>query len=300
MNKELLNSLESLPSLKQIPRNELQWLVLHGNIEIFQPGLIASKGSRIENLWIILKGHISVHIDRGAGPKVVNKELNTGSVTGMLPFSRLLDSPGDVYADERTEIFAISVKHFPEMINICPLFTAHTVHTMIDRARIHNTSAMQDEKMISIGRLSAGLAHELNNPASVAIRDAKLLRENQANAEYALRILSKAGLNDMQFKEIENLRSRCIEIPQKAPLLPIQKYDLQDKITGWLEQNQIDTRHAGQLAELAVTTEDLDKLQTALPGGVFEPALKWIVASCSIDSLTVEIEQSTNKIYKLV
>jgi signal transduction histidine kinase len=300
MNKDLINRLESLSSLNQIPQHELDWLIQQGSLEIHQPGLIAPKGARVEDLWIILRGHISVHIDRGAGPKVVNKELNKGSVTGRLPYSRLLESPGDVYADERTEFLSISSKHLPEMIKVCPIFTEYCVHTMIDRIRIHNTSAMQDEKMISIGRLAAGLAHELNNPASVAIRDAKLVRESQTNADSALRLLSKAGLNDKQFTVLENTRSKCIEMSQRASLLPLQKSDLQDKITDWLEQNQIDARHAGQLADLAVTIEDLDKLLITLPRTVFETALEWIIASFSLHELNFEIEQTTNKIYKLV
>jgi signal transduction histidine kinase len=300
MNKDLINRLESLPGLNHIPRQELDWLVHHGNLDIHQSGLIALKGTRIENLWIILEGHISVHIDRGAGPKVVNTELYKGSVTGMLPYSRLLAAPGDTYADERTEIFSISIRHFPEMINKCPLFTAHTVHTMIDRTRIHNTSAMQDEKMISIGRLAAGLAHELNNPASVAIRDAKLLRECQTDADNASHILNNAGLSDKHFMEIKNMCSACIDMSDKVALLPLQKSDLHDKITDWLEQHDIDTIDAGQLVDLAVTTEDLDKLQIILPENVFETALKWIVARCNIHNLTVEIEQSTIQIHKLV
>ena len=74
------------------------------------------------------------------------------------------------------------------MITKCPLFMAHTVHMMIDRTRIYNTSAMQDEKMISLGKMAAGLAHELNNPASVVLRDIKLLRESQTEADKATHI----------------------------------------------------------------------------------------------------------------
>jgi len=300
MDKDIVFRLESLPSLTQIPRPELEWLVEHGNFETYQPGLILSKGKKIEYLWIILEGKLAVYIDRGAGPKVANTELNSGTVSGMLPYSRLVKLPGDLYAEKRTEILSISIKHFPEMINKCPLFTAHTVHSMIDRTRIHTTSDLQDEKMISMGKLAAGLAHELNNPASVNIRDAKLLRESQTDAESSSRMLSKAGLDEKQLDEIENLRSSSIEKCHNISLTPIQKFDLQDKVMEWLEQNQIDTIHAGPLADLAVTVKDLNNLRNSLPGNVLETALQWIVASCRIHILSVEIEHASNQIYKLV
>lgn len=300
MNNELISRLESLPSLTHIPRIELDWLIQHGNFESYESGLLLTKGTKIEFLWIILIGRISVHIDRGAGPKVANPEIKTGAVTGMLPYSRLQGNPGDLYIDERTEILSISTAYFPEMINKCPKFTAHTVHTMIDRARIHNTSAMQDEKMLSLGRMSAGLAHELNNPASVLLRDAKVLREYQTEAFNAIYILQKAGLEERQFKEIEDFRLRSIEKYSSASLTPIQKSDLEDRITYWLSQNQLNTNQAVQLADLAVDISDLDKLLITLPFEIFETAIQWIVASCNIYQLTMDIEQSTTQISKLV
>lgn len=300
MNKDQIYRLKSLSTLAHIPRDEIDWLVQHGNFEIYQGGLIALKGTKIQNLWIIMNGRISVLIDRGAGPKVVNSELRSGSITAMLPFSRLHELPGDVYADENTEILSISTDHFQEMIIKCPLFTAHTVHTMIDRARIHNTSAMQDEKMISMGRMAAGIAHELNNPASVAIRDAKLLTEYQTEADKCSRILRKDGLNEDQFLEIENLRSKCIERAPKIPISPIQKSDIQDNLADWLVRNQMDARHADQLCDLPVTTMDLDKLLQILPVKAFEPAIQWIIASCNLQKIAFEIEQSINQICKLV
>ena len=185
MTADLISRLGSLESLKKLPRSELEWLIRHGNPEIYQPGLIIQKGAKAEYLFIILSGQLSLHVDSGAGPKVANTELKRGSVTGMLPYSRLKTIPGDFYADERTEVLSISFVHIPEMIIHCPVFTTHTVHMMIDRTRIYNTSAMQDEKLVSLGRISAGLAHELNNPASVVMRNINLLRESREEADHA-------------------------------------------------------------------------------------------------------------------
>ncbi len=299
-NDNLISRLESLPSLSHIPRTEFDWLIQHGNFESYEPGLLLPKGTKIDYLWIILLGRISVHIDRGAGPKVANPELKTGAVTGMLPYSRLQGNPGDLYVDEKTETLSISTAYFPEMINKCPKFTAHTVHTMIDRARIHNTSAMQDEKMLSLGRMSAGLAHELNNPASVLLRDAKLLRESQTEAYSAISILQKAGLKEKQFKEIEDFRLRCNKKSQNTALTPIQKSDLEDRIFHWLSQNHMNTIYSVQLADLAVNINNLDKLLVTVTSEFFEPAIQWIIASCNLHNISLDIEQSTNQIHKLV
>ncbi|MCB0281255.1 MAG: hypothetical protein KDF60_01640, partial [Calditrichaeota bacterium] len=282
------------------PKEELEWLVRHGELKSFAPGLIMKKGEKADKLWIIIDGRISVHIDRGTGPKVVNTEIGKGTLTGFLPYSRLKVLPGDVYADEKTDMFYISVDHFTEMINKCPVFTGCTVHSMIDRARIHNTSAMQDEKLISMGKLAAGLAHELNNPASVAIRDAKLLRQYQVQADESTQKLRQCGLDEKQFEIIEDTRSECIKLSLNISLTPLQKSDLQDEITDWLEKNHINTIDTGQLANLGISTEILNNLSIFVPGNAFVLALEWILASCSIHGITTEIEQSTTQIYNLV
>lgn len=300
MKNDIVNILKSFPTLEHLPDHELQWLVNNGEIKHFKPGIIAEKGTRIDQLWIILKGHMVVRIDSGAGAKVANSEIYAGSVTAMLPYSRLQALPGNAYAEEETELLSISTSLFTKMINKCPLFTAHTVHTMIDRTRIYNTSALQDEKMISIGKLAAGLAHELNNPAAATIRNVKLLRENQTNADTASRMLNKAGLDEKQFAKIESMSSMGFEISTKTTLSPLQKSDLLDKIADWLQHNNVDTIYAGPLIDLAISTEDLDGLLNTLSGDIIETALKWIVANCSIHILSNEIEQATNQIFNLV
>ena len=300
MDTNIVKRLSSLSSLGKIPRRELVWLMEHSHLQIYEVGtVIGKKGTVIENLWIMLTGRIITRVDRGAGPKIVN-ELIQGDVTGLLPYSRLTVLPGEVRVEEKAEALSIHKKHFPGMINKCPKFTALTVHSMIDRTRVHNASDLQDEKMMSMGRLAAGLAHELNNPAAAAKRNAKLLGDIQISAESALQSLTTSGITSKQLSDIREMRNNCLKNCEAISLSPLQKSDLQDAIYNWLIKNKVEPVLSGQLADTAVTCNDLDKLSDIVPDNTLEIALKWIVASCSAYTLAVEIEHAAEQIFKIV
>jgi len=297
---DLVDRILSLPGFSAMPREEVAWLVQHGRIEVHQTGaVIAPKGKRIENLWILLSGQMSVRVDRGAGPRQVI-EWGAGGVSGMLPYSRMKGPPGDNRIDETTELLAIHERCFPEMIHRCPTFTARTVHLMLDRAREFNTSDLQDEKMISLGKLAAGLAHELNNPASATLRSAKLLREGLPGTEVAARALGAAGLSDEQLEAIERLCSACLSGSGDALLSPLQRADREDEIANWLIAHRCDPDHASALAETSVTLAALDSLAALLTGKALDVAIAALAARCATDSLAVDIERAAARIYELV
>ncbi len=297
---DLVNRLAALPHIGEIPRNELEWLVEHGKLEHLEAGtVLAHKGKRLETLWIILSGRIVVQVDRGTGPRRVT-EWHAGDVSGMLPYSRMISPPGNNFLETDSELFAIHESLFPEMIHHCPTFTAQTVHSMLDRARSFSASDLQDEKMMSLGKLAAGLAHELNNPASAAARGAKLLLAELEKDEEASRALGAAHLSDAGMAAIERVRSICIATPGGQVLSAIEQADREDEIADWLERRDLDPAQAQALSATVVTLDELDNLAGAASGDTLEAALRWIAAGCATHSLAADIERAASRISELV
>jgi signal transduction histidine kinase len=299
-NNDLINRLAQLPNMEKIPSQELEWLVAHGKLEVHDAGkVIAPKGKRIDHLYIMLSGRMAVKVDRGVGPRLVIEWL-PGDVSGMLPYSRMTGSPGNNYLEEKSEFLSIEVKHFPEMIHLCPVFTTYTVHLMLDRARSFNASDLQDEKMVSLGKLAAGLAHEINNPAAAIVRGAGLLLKNLADVDTASRKIGSAALTNEMLASIEQLRSTCLIASSNTALSPIQQADREDEIADWLKHSNLDQTNAGPLADTPVTIDMLEKLKSKLSGDTLNITLNWIAAYCTANSIAADIEHAASRISDLV
>src|SRR4029453_4817611 len=108
------------------------------------------------------------------------------------------------------------------------------VHKMIDRAKIFTSSDLHDEKMVSLGKLSAGLAHELNNPVSAIERTAALLQDRLEEAEQAARSLGALRLTAEELAAIDAVRTSCLSVTAPGVLSPIQQAEREDAIADWL------------------------------------------------------------------
>ncbi len=297
---DLVDRLAAHRTVGPAPREELVWLAARGTIRELKEGeVLSAKGKPVSALFLVLSGHLAIFADRGAGRHKL-MEWRAGDVTGMLPYSRLVSPPADSIALEPSEVFAVPNEELAGMIRECHQITSILVHAMLDRSRHFTSSGLQDEKMISLGKLSAGLAHELNNPASAIERGAKLLDDRLGDAEQATRALGAAKLTEEQLSAIEGLRGSCIAAPMRGVLSPLQQAEREDEIADWLKDHGTDEDIAGALAETAVTIDALDGLAKAIPEPPLGAVLRSIAAECTVREITSEIQEAAMRISGLV
>ena len=298
--RDLIERLAEHKTLCGAPRSELEWLVAHGQIRTLNTGEVLSvKGAPVDGLYIVLSGRLALFVDRGAGlDKVI--EWREGDVSGLLPYSRLTTPPGNASALEPLEILAIPRAHLRAMTQECFEVTSILVHTMIDRARLFTSNDLLNEKMISLGKLSAGLAHELNNPASAIERCGAILRDRIDDAEEATRGLAAARLSDAQIAAVEAVRAACLAKQAAGVRSPLEQADREDAIVEWLAKHGLDTANAGMLADTEVTFESLESVVAIVERPALNAVVQWAAAGCAVRNLTSKIQDAAARISSLV
>ena len=296
----LLERLAEHRTLRTAPRQELAWLASHGSPHSFAPGEVSTRKAQPEEwLHVVLSGHLAIHVDRGAGSRKI-VSWRAGEVCGLMPYSRGGSPPGDTVAEEPTETLAIHRELFPEMLRECPTVTAVLVHAMLDRARHLTSSDLYDEKLISLGKLAAGLAHELNNPASAAARSVKLFAATLAESDANARALAAATLSEADLLAIDRVRLLGESRATPSSVSPIERADREDAVGSWLELHGVDADYAAPIAATNITPAALDTLANTLGADAIGPAIRFIANGCLARALAAEVDASVSRIYDLV
>ncbi|MBS1800696.1 MAG: GHKL domain-containing protein [Acidobacteria bacterium] len=297
---DLVERLSQHRLIGSAPRKELEWLAEHGFARTGEPGdLFSHKGKPVEGMYVLFAGRLSLFVDRGAGPvKLV--EWREGDVTGMLPYSRLVNAPGDSIVQERLEAFELHRDLIPEMIRECNGVTSILVHHMVDRAKLFTSTELQNEKMVSLGKLSAGLAHELGNPSSAIERSVCLLTDRLEDCETAMRELQAARLPDGQLAATDAFREACFARRNGLPRSAMEQMDREEAIYDWLSKRGVSVSSAPMLAETEVTFDALNALAAEVSGPPLNAVIRSMASRAAIRSLTSEVQSSSSRISTLV
>jgi signal transduction histidine kinase len=294
--EELLN----VPAFSDLPDDQIEWFLSQSKELRIKAGETYSRqGDPADAMYVILEGELQ---GRGefAGETFIFT-TKAGEITGVLPFSRMkvFTVSGRAVTDSRALRFPRS--QFQELVQKMPELTQRLVGMMSDRIRETTRVEQQRDRLVGLGKLSAGLAHELNNPASAAKRAAGLLREVFRRIKEASLELGRRNLTPSQRAEIEKLEASFIQ-PNELPPDALTVSDLEDQIDSLLRshgQNDL-WQLAADLARRNVKPAVLESLFANLGPDIARAALVRIAASVEIANLLNELESSTSRISDLV
>jgi signal transduction histidine kinase len=289
-----------VPVFAGLPDDQIAWFLSQSQeMNLKAGGVYSRQGDPADTMFVILEGHLQGRADR-AGDLFVF-DIEPGDVTGVLPFSRMKEFKVSLRAETDTRALRFPASLFPELVQKMPVLTQRLVALMSDRIRETTRLEQQRDRLASLGKLSAGLAHELNNPASAAKRAASQLRHILKKIRDASLELGKRDLSPAQKAEIEKLEASFTQVDVVPPdALTIN--DLEDQIDSLLRshgQNDLWMLAAG-LARRNIKPEVVESVFANLDRDTARAALVRIAASVEVATLLHEIESSTSRISDLV
>lgn len=304
-NASLLSELHKFPALADVPDEQLLWLLERATDETFADGTAVFKpGDPLDHLNLLLSGRIQLNDGTGSADEIAIFEPY--STLGILPYSRLTEAGSFGYAQGETRWLALHRQQIKPMTQECYELTAALVQQMTNRVRSFTAQQQQTDKLTSLGRLSAGLAHELNNPVAAVVRSASTLNVHLRATPDSFKTLMHLTLTDAQ---VDAINTRFFQIiDQKTANGPARRLSLlerssrEDELTDWLDDRAVSDALdlAGSLTEFGVTTDDLDALLEQIGDDNLPGVLKWIVDNMVTEQLVSDITEASKRIQTLV
>ena len=302
MVETLLNKLKAVPAFAAVPEPQLKWLAEKGTERTYNDGdKVFAKNSFVDSMQVLFRGEIDLQLEQG-GNLISMGTYVAGDLLGKMPYSRMQVSRVETTAHGAVEVYSLHQDYFPELITSCHEVTEVLVHNMTDRARRFVRSQQQVDKMTALGKLSAGLAHELNNPSAAVIRSAQALKKHLSvvpeNFKRVIKIQATDEIvnkvNDLVFSKIAQSESPALSLKEKTVL--------EDEITEWLENHDIDDAYdwVETFADYQLNVSELEQVESWVQQKDLVPILGWINQVLTTEKLVNEIEEASRRINALV
>ena len=292
------NQMRLFPKLPEEALAEMQQF--GREIQLNTGDILFSEGDSEYPFHVVLEGEIEITKKVGGEMRVLAVHRR-GEFMGELSILTGAGAIASAHAIAPSKVLTIDTETFKHIIAECSPLGDVILTAMAGRTQDVEAQLRQQEKMAALGKMSAGLAHELNNPGAAARRAASQLRDNFNNMQSLC--LQLNNLNKEQLKFIHEIQRQAIEHATNSPHLnPLTQSDREDEVTDWLEDHYVNNgwKIAPTLVCAGLDVEKLDNLADKIPDTYLPNVLTWLEASLSSYGLINEIEQSTSRISELV
>jgi signal transduction histidine kinase len=294
-----VDELLAIPVFSDLPADGLEWLAAQMHTFHLQPGeIVLRAGDPADHLMVLFSGEV-----RGERTDGVVYTMHVGQVTGQLPYSRLTHSPLTAHAVVESRGAKLHKDKFPEMLERMPVLRQKLVSVLADRIRETTRADQHREKLMALGQLSAGLAHELNNPAAAARRATDNLRKAILSVRSAALQLDKRGLPAPARVFLAHLDCDWIkQAGAQSALDTLERSEREEEFADWLEKHQIPNSWnlAASLVDAGCDRSTLDEVARQVPPDFLADVFIRLTASFTISRLIEEIDSSVGKISELV
>ena len=289
-----------MPAFAELPEDQIEWFLSEAQEMNVKPGeIFIQQGAPADSMFVLLEGQLHARGDLG-GQSIVFT-FDPGDVGGRLPFSRMKQFTFSGRAAIESRALRFPAERFPDLVQKMPELASRLVGLMTDRVREVTRIEQQQERLASLGKLSAGLAHELNNPASAATRATSQLRDTLKRIKESSQQLGARELSQVQKADIDRLEASLTQ-SGKTPLSGLALSSLEDEIDTLLRSHGHSDlwQLSADLARRNVDVQSLEQLFSSMDTGTARAALVRIAALLEVASLLDQIENSTSRISDLV
>jgi signal transduction histidine kinase len=299
--------LRSLFLFEKLNDDQLTWLCEHGRVELYEPGLIFSEGDPATCFYVLVEGKIAMSRRIGVDDVEINRTDHRGVYFGAWSAYLGERAPkgynASVRAVQPSRFYVLDADDFTSLMEQWFPMALHLLEGLFFGNQRTQTTVAQRERLLALGSLSAGLTHELNNPAAAAVRATSSLRDRVAHMRQKLGVIAGGAWERDALQALIDIQQRAAEQVAKAPeLSPLEASDREDELADWFDDHSISGGYelAPTFVAAGIEPNWLDRVAIAVEEDVLESAVRWLNYTIETELLMNEIEDSTTRISTLV
>jgi signal transduction histidine kinase len=299
----LFDQLREMDLFSSVEDDALRWMLEKSYYARYpKDTYVFEQEQEVNHMQILIQGAFLIRREKEGRKREVGV-WEAPFVFGVLPFSRMTHAGAAGLALEDCLVLELHRDHFVDMVNTSYKLTQALVSVMTNRVRDFQQIRLMDEKLMALGKMSAGLAHELNNPASAMVRSSQELHRHLQQTPDRFKEVVTMRVDPKDVDDVNKiLFDRIANAPDPNDLSLLEKEAMSDDLLDWFEDHDIDQADdiVETLVDFSFSPDHLDKIAAILPAAAVAPVIWWIETNLTTERLVEEIQTASSRISELV